>query len=76
MHHLVAAEAGNRTLPRENGSARQFAQTLSEKDLLPQTFECRGPWFFYPLDHPMVFVKFGGPEKMAEGDMQRLAFDE
>ena len=30
--------------------------------------------FSYPPDRPMVFVKFGGPEKQAEGDMQRLAF--
>lgn len=26
-------------------------------------------------NRPVVFIKFGGPEKQAEGDMQRLAFD-
>jgi len=31
--------------------------------------------FAYPSENPVVFVKHGGPEKQAEADTQRLAFD-
>ncbi|KAL2133432.1 hypothetical protein VTI74DRAFT_2358 [Chaetomium olivicolor] len=48
---------------------------MSEGELYQRTLGLYYPFFAYPPESPMVFVKFGGPEKQAEGDMQRLAGD-
>ncbi|KAK4124492.1 hypothetical protein N657DRAFT_663529 [Parathielavia appendiculata] len=58
-----------------NAAARQYAQTISEDSLYQQAKTLYAPFLAYPPSRPVVFVKFGGPEKQAEGDMQRLAFD-
>ncbi|KAK4234236.1 hypothetical protein C8A03DRAFT_37991 [Achaetomium macrosporum] len=58
-----------------NAVARQFALTMSEDELYQRTLGLYYPFLAYPPERPMVFVKFGGPEKQAEGDMQRLACD-
>ncbi|KAH6851199.1 hypothetical protein B0I37DRAFT_130596 [Chaetomium sp. MPI-CAGE-AT-0009] len=58
-----------------NAAARQFALTMSEDELYQRTRGLYAPFLAYPPDHPMVFVKSGGPAKEAEGDMQRLAFN-
>ncbi|SPQ21407.1 547f5ec2-af15-4178-bc54-79792bc5304f [Thermothielavioides terrestris] len=58
-----------------NAAARQFALTLSEDELCQQTFGRYYPFLAYPPERPVVFVKFGGPEKQAEADMQRLAWE-
>lgn len=62
-------------IPQDNEIARQFAQDLSEEELYQQSRGRQIPRFPYPPAHPVVFVKFGGPEIQAEGDTQRLAFD-
>ncbi|AEO58678.1 hypothetical protein MYCTH_2306164 [Thermothelomyces thermophilus ATCC 42464] len=61
--------------PDANAAARQFAQTISEEDLFQRAQTLFAPFIAYPPNRPMVFVKFGGPEKQAEGDMQMLAFN-
>ncbi|KAL2022973.1 hypothetical protein VTK56DRAFT_4188 [Thermocarpiscus australiensis] len=61
--------------PDPNAAARQYAQTISEDDLYQRAQTLFAPFLAYPPNHPVVFVKFGGPEKQAEGDMQTLAFD-
>jgi hypothetical protein len=61
--------------PDPNAAARQYAQTISEDDLCQRAQTLFAPFLAYPPNDPVVFVKFGGPEKQAEGDMQTLAFD-
>jgi hypothetical protein len=56
------------------GAARRFAESLSEDELLQQTRSRRVPRFAYPLDQPIVFIKYGGHDLQAEGEMQMLAF--
>lgn len=58
-----------------NAAAREFALTMSEDELCRRTWGLYRPFLAYPPERPMVFVKFGGHEKQAEGDMQRLAYD-
>jgi hypothetical protein len=58
-----------------NAAARQYAQTISEDDLVQRAQNRFAPFLAYPPNRPVVFVKFGGPEKQAEGDMQKLAFN-
>ncbi|KAK4098687.1 hypothetical protein N658DRAFT_431457 [Parathielavia hyrcaniae] len=58
-----------------NAAARQYAQTISEDDLYQLARTLYAPYIPYPPNCPVVFVKFGGPEKQAEGDMQKLAFE-
>jgi hypothetical protein len=57
-----------------NTAASRFALSLSAEELLHQTRSRMIPRFAYPLDHPMVFIKYGGPDLLAEGEMQMLAF--
>ncbi|KAK4161352.1 hypothetical protein QBC43DRAFT_243759 [Cladorrhinum sp. PSN259] len=62
--------------PDPNAAARQFAQTISEDDLLDRARGNYTNFFLYPPEQPVVFVKFGyGDQKQAEGDMQILAFN-
>ncbi|AEO66481.1 uncharacterized protein THITE_2087957 [Thermothielavioides terrestris NRRL 8126] len=80
----LAAAAGASSPPRspplepcadENEAARRFAQAVSEDELW-QRSEQRLPYghFAYPTDRPLVWVKFGEPWRLAEADMQRLAW--
>ncbi len=70
-----AAGGAASSSPDPNAAAREYARSVSQ-DELRQFAEGRYcPYFAYPPDHPVVFVKFGGSDKQAEGDMQRLAFD-
>lgn len=59
----------------DNESARIFAHAIPRKR---SSIESQGryvPMFPYPPGRPVVFVKYGCPQKQAEGEMQRFAFD-
>ena len=57
-----------------NASARKFALSIPEDDLYKESLKyINGRHFKYPSDHPVVWVKFGGRERQAEADTQRLA---
>jgi hypothetical protein len=58
-----------------NAEARQFALTLSEEALFQRSLQHHVPYFPWPSERPLVWVKWGGPERLAEADMQRLAWD-
>jgi hypothetical protein len=75
MQHPVVLQKPDTALTDDNASARIFAHALSEEELFHESQRRYAPMFPYPPDRPVVFVKYGGPEKQAEGDMQRLAFD-
>jgi hypothetical protein len=62
-------------LDDENAEARQFAQTASEEAIYERSMGHYLPFFSYPPDRPLVWVKWGGPERLAEADMQRFAWD-
>ncbi|KAB5577946.1 hypothetical protein GE09DRAFT_1087930 [Coniochaeta sp. 2T2.1] len=59
-------------------SAGQYALSLSQDELNEYSHN-REKWyrqrFAYPPDNPLIFVKWGGPDIHAEGDMQKLAWD-
>jgi hypothetical protein len=59
----------------DNEPERIFAHTIPEEALVNESQWRHVPMFPYPSDHPVVFVKYGGPQKQAEGEMQRLAFN-
>ncbi|KAL2133065.1 hypothetical protein VTI74DRAFT_2969 [Chaetomium olivicolor] len=58
----------------DNSQATQFAQTLSE-DVYSEGLKHFGErHFVFPADKAIVWVKFGGSERQAEGEMQKLAW--
>lgn len=59
----------------DNESARIFAQTIPEEALVNESQRRHVPMFPYPSGHHVVFVKYGSPQKQAEGEMQMLAFN-
>jgi len=62
--------------PRDSSSAREYALSVNGDELSQYARSLRrSPTFSYPPEHPLVFVKAGGPSIQAEGDMQKLAFD-
>jgi hypothetical protein len=62
--------------PAHSSSARQYAFSVSESELVQYAEGLRRlPRFGYPPENPVMFVKVGGPEIHAEGDMQKLAFE-
>lgn len=59
----------------DNKSAPIFAHAIPEEALVNDSQRRYVPMFPYPFDHPMVFVKCGGPQKQAGGEMQMVAFN-
>ncbi|KAK3901578.1 hypothetical protein C8A05DRAFT_16262 [Staphylotrichum tortipilum] len=62
----------------ENAEARQFALEASLDGICGiirnRRFRAKAPHFGYPLEQPVVWVKYGDPWMEAEADMQRLAW--
>jgi hypothetical protein len=59
----------------ENAYARRFAQELSKEEIWQAALNYTwGPYFPYPPDRPVVWVKFGDPWIQGEADMQTLAW--
>ncbi len=62
----------------ENAEARTFALEASLGGICDVVWarmcEGKAPHFGYPLGHPVITVKHGGPWRQAEADMQRLAW--
>jgi hypothetical protein len=59
----------------ENENARRYAQEISEGELWQAKRQCSPrPHFAYPPGQPVVWVKFGELDRLAEADMQRLAW--
>ncbi|KAL2150274.1 hypothetical protein VTH82DRAFT_7950 [Thermothelomyces myriococcoides] len=57
-----------------NAVARQFAQTITEEELVQRVQTLYTPYITYSPDNPLFFIKFGDDEMQGEGDMQMLAF--
>jgi hypothetical protein len=59
----------------ENANARRYAQGISEGELWQAKRQCVSrPHFAYPPGQPFVWVKFRELDRLAEADMQRLAW--
>ncbi|KFX98267.1 hypothetical protein O988_04442 [Pseudogymnoascus sp. VKM F-3808] len=67
--------SANATMTDDNESTRVFAHTIPEEALVNESQRRHALMFPYPSDHPVVFVKCGGPEKQAEEEIQRLALN-
>lgn len=64
----------------ENAVARRFVQELTEDDLYvfweKAVLSLSVPYFAYPPENPLVWVKFGGSDvpRIVEAEMQKLAW--
>lgn len=58
-------------------AARQFAQNLSEDEIVEASdrHAASVPRFGYPEEKPVVFIKFGDKQLLAEADSQRQAWE-
>jgi hypothetical protein len=59
----------------QNSKARRYAQESSEEEIWQTSRQyMMAPHFAYPPGQPIVWVKFGQLDRLAEANMQRLAW--